>query len=458
MSKIPIAAPPVKDAPGGRARPPGPAGHLISGSTPELRRDVLGFFTRCAREHGDLCAMRFYHLRAVLVSHPDLIERVLVAQNDRMVKAWDVRQLRMALGDGLLTSEGETWRRARALIQPAFHIDRIRRYAQVMAARAEAAAESWRDGQILDLHAEMMRLTLGIVAESLFGLEIEPFAPRVERALDEIMRYFERMFAGHIPGPLRFLTPGRWRAVRAVRRLDDVLLGILRERRASGAGGDDLLGVLIAARDEDGRPLSDRELRDHLVTLLMAGHETTALALSWSFYLLGRHPEAEARLEAELDDVLGDRTPGADDLGRLTYTRQVIRESLRLYPPAWGLGREAAREVELGGYRIARGAQIFMVPWVVHRDPRFFPEPERFRPERWSVENARPLPKYAYFPFGGGPRHCIGSGFAMAEATILLAVLARRWRFELVPGHPIELQPAVTLRPRYGIRAVARRR
>lgn len=427
---------------------------------PELRRDMLGFFTRCAREYGDVCAMRFFHLRSVLVSHPELIEQVLVTQNDRMRKAWDVRHLRMALGDGLLTSEGEPWRRHRTLIQPAFHAEQIRRYAAVMAARAAETAESWREGATLDLHAEMMRLTLAIVAEALFGLEIAPYVERVERALDAIMREFERMMTGYVPGPLRWVTPAHWRARRRVRHLDEALTAIVAHRRAGagagGAHGGDLLGALLAARDERGQRLTDREVRDELVTLLMAGHETTALALSWSLYLLARHPEADARLTAELRAVLGERLPGPEDQARLVYTRQVIREALRLYPPAWGIGRETREEVELGGYLIPRGTQIFLIPWVTHRDPRFFPEPERFRPERWSSEAA--LPRYAYFPFGGGPRHCIGSGFAMTEATLLLAVIARRWRFELVRDHPIELQPAVTLRPRYGIRAVARRR
>lgn len=438
--------------------PPGPRGHFLTGSLPEFRRDMLGFFTRCAREYGDVSAFSFFHIRGCLVNNPELIQEVLVSKNDRMAKPWDVRELKLALGEGLLTNEGESWRRQRQLIQPAFHHERVRHYAEIMSARAKQRADAWPDGSERDLHAEMMGLTLEIVAEALFGVDISPHVEAVDTGLSVFMRQFEAMLTGPVPLSLKVPTPGNLRARRAIRRLHRIISDIIERRRSSRTNGNDLLACLLAAQDDEGSQMNDRQVRDEVTTLLLAGHETTAIALSWTLYLLARHPEVEARLGDELDSVLGGRRPRPDDVPRLTFTRQVVQEAMRLYPPAWGIAREAIEEIELGGHTIPRGTQIFMVQYVTHRDPRFFAQPEEFRPDRWSPAEAKKIPKYAYFPFGGGSRHCIGSSFAMMEATLLLAVLMQRCRFELVPQHPIELQPAVTLRPRHGIRAVVRRR
>jgi cytochrome P450 len=432
-------------------RLPGPRGTLLLGSLSEFRRDMLGFMTRCAREYGDMSGFRLAHLRVCLVNDPALIEQVLVQERDRVRKPWDLRELEFALGKGLLTSEGELWKRQRRLIQPAFTHERIRSYGAIMVRRAEAMVASWKDGEVRDLHADMARVTLEIVCEALFGVDISTEADRIGEALELVMHQFERMFTSAIPLPLWFPTPGNLRARRAIRRMDEVVYGMVSKRRTSGEERDDLLGRLLAAQDADGTKMTDRQLRDELLTLIAAGHETTALTLGWSLYLLARHPEVEARVAADLE-ALG-APPSIEDVAKLASTQQVVQESLRLYPPAWGIARENLEPIDLGGYHLERGTQIWLINWVTQRDPRFFEEPDAFRPERFAPERASRIPKYAYFPFAGGPRSCVGMHFALLEATLVLACVLRSFRVELVPEHPIELQPSVTLRPRYGIRA-----
>lgn len=457
MTTAAVASTPLRAAPGPRGRP-------LLGNSPAFRRDVLGFFTRCAREHGDVVGFRLGPKPCCLVNDPALIERVLVGLDDRTLKAWDLRQLEFVLGRGLLTNEGRSWRRQRRLVQPAFHTPRLHEYARRMALRAADRAAAWRAGETIDVHAEMTALTLEIVGEALLGAELSGRVEAVGEALDRVMDRFERMLRGWLPIPLSFPTPGNLRARWALRRLDRVVYEVIARRRAAAEGGEghDLLAVLLAAQDEEGTG-TVRQLRDEVTTLLLAGHETTAIALSWTLWLVARHPEVEARLAEEVREVLGDRLPAAGDIGRLPRLRAAIQESMRLYPPAWGIGREPVEDVELGGFRIEKGTQIFMVPWVTHRDPRFFARPERFLPGRWDEDPSPPcpagkLPKYAYFPFGGGPRYCIGRGFAMMEATMVLATLLGRWRFDTVPDHRVEPQPAVTLRPRGGIPMTPRRR
>ena len=441
-----------------RAPPPGPRGHPLIGSLPEFRRDILGFLTQCAREYGDVVAFRVFHIRCCLVNHPDLIEQVLVREQDRTIKNWDARQLKVALGDGLLTNEGDAWRGQRRLIQPAFHNDAIRRYAEIMVRNTGRMLASWRDGEVRDLQADLMAVTLEIVAEALFGVDLAPQSRLIGPALGDVMEWFERVFTGGLPLPLWIPTPANLKMRRAIGRFDALVSSFIRQRRASPVHGSDLLTSLLAATDEAGAGMTDRQLRDEVMTLLLAGHETTALALSWALYLVGQHPEVEAKLMGEIDTVLGDRVPTADDVFRLGYARQVMQEAMRLYPPAWGIGREARAPIELGDFVVHPGTQIFLVQWVTHRDPRFFPEPERFLPERWEPEAERRIPKYAYFPFGGGPRYCVGSNFAMMETVLLLTMMVQRFRFRLQAPRAVQLQAAVTLRPRHGIRATVLRR
>jgi cytochrome P450 len=565
-----------------RKLPPGPPGWPILGNIPFPGADWLSGFERAARNFGDVVYFQFLHVPMTLLVHPDAIESVLLTNPANFYKSRDYRALAKVLGNGLLTSEGDAWRAQRKMIQPAFRRENILSYAPVMLDCAERMLARWRDGETRDLHQEMMAITLDIVGRALFGADVLRTADRVGFALETAMKQFRRVAGWAFLLPRNFPVPGTFRMTRATRQLDEVIYGIIHERRArlqksgarspAGAGNSaDLLGSLLEIRDDDGRPLSDLQLRDNLMTLFLAGHETTAIALSWTWYLLAQNPEVERALHAELDAVLHGRAPSAEDLPRLPYTEMVIKESMRLYPPAWGIGRQSRIEFEVGGYTIRPRTNIFMLQWVTQRDPRWFPEPERFLPERWrdevlrgsesparSVEASRAStqdqslqscafqscpgtssdpaahgaeaavlngevtrretphasapnesasnraaqigsdnlrrfaalregvgsglnrgpqtlmssvwggssdlstagpqnqkrPRFSYFPFGGGPRVCIGAGLAMLEATLLLATIAQRYKFSLVPDHPIELFPSVTLRPRHGIKAV----
>jgi cytochrome P450 len=438
---------------------PGPKGHWLSGHLPAFRRDRLGFLTEVARHHGDCVALRLGPRRIWLLSHPDLIEEVLVTKNRHFTKHFALRSARPSLGNGLLTSEGEFWRQQRRLAQPAFHRDRIAAYGAIMVDAAERMLGDWADGQNRDAQDEMMRLTLQVVAKCLFDADVSGDAAEASAAMETVLRSFTARVNHLIKFPIAVPTPSNVRFARARRRLDRIIFEVIARRRASGEDRGDLLSMLLHARDEgDGRRMTDRQLRDEAMTLFMAGHETTANTLAWSWYLLALHPDAEARLHAELDEVLGDRPPTVDDLPRLRYADAVITESLRVYPTVWLIGREAASSCDLGPYRVPKGMTMWMSQWVLHRDPRFFDDPESFRPERWDDDLARRLPHYAYFPFGGGPRVCIGNSFAQMEAVLLLAAIARRYRLTLAPGAHVRAIPTMTLRPDGGVPVVLSRR
>ncbi|HEY9284421.1 MAG TPA: cytochrome P450 [Pyrinomonadaceae bacterium] len=432
-------------------------GRLLTGVMPEFTRDSLAFVLKVAREYGDVARARFLYLDAYFVSRPDLIERVLVAENRNFIKARSLRSpfFSRIVGRGLLTSEGDFWRRQRRLAQPAFHRDRISAYADEMADSAERLVAGWRDGETRDLHEDMQRLTMGIVTRTLFSAEIsDADAETIWEALAEIARPFSRQATLKWIADNRLPTPARRRFFRSVARLDEVVFRIIAARRESGEDRGDLLSMLLAARDEEGRGMDDRQLRDEVMTIFLAGQETTALALAWAWHLLAENPEAEAALHEELDEVLEDgRGARFADLPRLRFAEAVVKESMRLYPPAWGVGREAVRDCEVGGYRIPRGAQVFMMAYAVHRDPRFFHDPESFRPGRWTNGETDDLPKFAYFPFGGGPRLCIGNSFAMIETVVSLATIARRFRFRHAPGRAaVAPLPAMSLRLRDGLK------
>lgn len=323
-----------------------------------------------------------------------------------------------------------------------------------MVQAAQRVVRDWKDGERRDMLTEMMRLTLMIAAKTLFDAEVGQETQQVVDALDFLQDNFLRRFNRILSPPFWLPTPGNRRLRRAVRQLDDILYGFIRKRREAGGGQTDLLSLLLHARDEQGGRMTDRQLRDEAMTLFLAGHETTALALSWAWYLLAQNPLAEARLHAEVDEVLRGREPNADDCPNLKFTEAVILESMRLYPPAYLVGREAIADCELGGFTVPRGTTLMMPQWVVQRDPRFFPEPEQFRPERWQEERIKQLPKFAYFPFGGGPRLCIGNSFAMMEMALVLAVIAQRFQFRIVPGSIVTPLPTFTLRPQNGIPGV----
>jgi cytochrome P450 len=445
--------------PAARSLPPGPKGHFLFGNLADFVARRLDFLTACAARYGDVCSFRFGPRRIYLVSHPDLIERVLVTDARYYTKHFGARMYRPILGNGLVTSEGDFWLRQRRLSQPAFLRGRLVGYAPVMVALTEKMlAEDWRDGLRADIHAEMSRLTSAIALKTLFDLDSGADRDAYTDSLREVFDLLKARFYTFVPLPRWLPTPSNVRLWRALGRVRGLVDGFIRQGRARKAPGEDLLSRLIHAQDEDGTHMTDRQLRDEAMTLYLAGHETTALTLSWTWYLLAQHPQVEERLAAEWSAVLGGRSPTAADLPRLSYTEHVITESMRLYPPAYLIGREAAAERELGDFVIPRGTTVFLSQWVTHRDARFYEEPLEFRPERWAEGLAQRLPKYAYFPFGGGPRVCIGNGFAMMEAVLLLATFGQHYRFMLEPDPPVTFDLGITLLPEKGIPAVLRRR
>ena len=443
--------------------PPGPGARFLPvRGFFEFRRDPLAALTRFRRAWGDVVHFRFAGRRFYLLSHPDLVQDVLVTRHRNFTKSIALQRARVLLGNGLLTSEGELHLRQRRLAQPAFHRDRVAAMAGTMAAYAERASDRWTAGREIDAGREMNRVTLAIAGKTLFDADVEAEADRIGGALTDALSLFGRLT--NPIGPLldRLPLPGTIRFRRARARLDETILRIVAARRAAG-GEDrgDLLSMLLSARDEegDGGGMDDAQLRDELLTLFLAGHETTANALAWTWHLLAQNSDVERKLHAEVDAVLAGRVPAADDFPRLEYTRRVLAESMRLYPPAWTLGREPKEDFEAGGFRVEGGHArvVLLSPWVIHRDERFYPDPERFDPERWTPQAEASRPRYAYFPFGGGPRKCIGEGFAWMEGVLVLAAIARRWRLRHAASATVGRQPLITLRP-VGLRMVPERR
>ncbi|MGH0028758.1 MAG: cytochrome P450 [Myxococcota bacterium] len=424
-----------------------------------LWSDPVGFFARLAREQGDFASVRFAWQPLHLVSHPDLVSELMVTHQARVAKGAPLEKARVLLGNGLLTSDGELHRRQQRLIRPAFGRRRVAGYVDGMVRTAEDVQSGWRDGASVDAAAEMMRLAQRVVAGSLFGVDVADAQARaVGRALDTLVEDFAFLLLPLAPLRLGLPLPRSRRLRRAIRTLDEVVYAMINARRASG-DGEGVLGSLLAARDEDGRGMDRRQIRDEAMTLFLAGHDTTGNSLAWSWYLLSQHPEVERRWHAELDDVLGDRAPTAEDVPRLVYTRRLFAESMRLYPPVPATGRRVKEPLELGGRPVARGAIVEVCQWVLHRDPRFFPEPGRFRPERWTPAFEQSLPAGAYIPFGLGPRHCIGRPFAWMAGVVLLATLGRRWRLRAAPDCSAAFLPrSITLRPRHGLSMRVRRR
>jgi cytochrome P450 len=434
--------------------PPGPKGSPLAGSLQPFNDRRLDWLVEIARTHGPVCSFRLGPRRCLLVSDPDLIEQVLVTDYKKYVKHFGARLYRPLLGNGLVTSEGDFWLRQRRLAQPAFLKNRLARYAPAMTELAEQVARSWQAGKRVDIADEMSRLTGAIALRTLFGAGSIRDQDAYNRAHITALEVIHQRFRHLVKWPLWLPFPAHVRLKRALAHLDAIIDGFVQEGRSRPEPGDDLLSMLLRARDEDGSQMTDRQLRDEAMTLFLAGHETTALTLSWTWYLLAQHPEIEEKLAAEWSSVLGGRLPTPDDIPRLSYTEHVVQEAMRVYPPVYLIGREPVTDVELGGYRVRKGTTVFMSQWVSHRNPKYFDDPETFRPERWADGLARRLPKYAYYPFGGGPRVCLGNTFAMMEAVLLLATLGRRWRFTREPEPKVTPWPTITLKPRPGVWAV----
>ena len=439
-------------APGPRQR--FPAQHMFV-----MRRDPLEFLTGLARRWGDVVHFRLAGQHVTLLSDPEHVRDVLVTRQKMFVKSRALERARLLLGNGLLTANGEYHLRQRRLAQPAFHRQRIAGYAATMIEEGLKIRETWRDGARLDIPREMMRVTLAIAGRTMFSTDVSGEAEEIGAALTDAMELFDIAVLPFAELFVKLPLPGSRRFNRARARLDQTVERIIAERRRDDRDRGDLLSMLMMARDEegDGSGMSDAQLRDEALTIFLAGHETTANAMAWTWYLLSRNPAAESRMHAELDAVLGVRTPEPADFPALEYTRRVLAESMRLYPPAWVLGRRPLVEFEIGGHRVPADSIVLMSQWVVHRDPRWWREPLRFDPDRWTDAAERERPKFAYFPFGGGTRQCIGEHFAWTEGVLLLATIAQRWRFHLAPGAVPATQPLITLRAR-GMEMVAEKR
>ncbi|HWE01375.1 MAG TPA: cytochrome P450 [Tepidisphaeraceae bacterium] len=439
--------------------PPGPRSWFPGGVVIPLRRDVLGYLTKVFGEYGDSVYFRAGPRDFYIFNHPDQIRDVLVTHDAAFIKGPALQRAKDTLGEGLLTSEGEFHRRQRRLAQPAFHPNRVATYGAMMAHIANRAADEWRDGQPMDLHAEMMKVTLRIVAKTLFDADVESDLEGIGRAMDVTVRMFTRTMTPWGPWLNRLPLPGNFRFKRSRQRLFDTIDRFIREHRESGDRGD-LLSVLIRARDTEGDdgPMSVSLLRDESNTIFTAGHETTANALTFALYLLARNPAAEKKLHAELDAALDGRPVTTQDVEKLQYCRMVIAEAMRLYPPAWAIGREVTQEVEIGGYKIPPRSVILVSQWTTHRDERWFPSPDEFDPSRWTDDAREKRPRWSYYPFGGGSRQCIGESFAWMEAVLVLAAIAQKWRVDLVDPKPLQVLATITLRPRNGVPIILRAR
>lgn len=440
--------------------PPGPKRKPLIGHLLEFRRDPIKFLMNAAREHGDIVYLKFGPQDIYMFNNPEYVKDVLVTNNRNFVKSRGLEMAKKFLGEGLLTSEGEFHRRQRRLAQPAFHHRRINAYATVMAEYTERAQARWKNGETVDMSQEMMRLTLAIVGKTLFDADVESEAGEIGEALTNIMHLFDR-----ITSPFTWLLeklplPSNNRFAKGKLRLDQTIYRIINERRATGEDRGDLLSMLLLAQDDegDGTGMTDEQLRDEAMTIFLAGHETTANALTWTWYLLSQNPDVEARMHAEIDSVLKGKLPTAEDVARLRYTEMVFAEAMRLYPPAWLIGRRALSDYQIDKYKLPARSIILMSPYVMQHDARYYPDPFKFDPERWKPEAKEARPKFSYFPFGGGPRVCIGEPFAWMEGVLLIATIAQKWQMRLAASQQIAMQPMITLRPKFGMRMQMERR
>jgi cytochrome P450 len=435
-----------------RLRPPGPRGRLLTGNSHEFYKDQLGFLTESARKFGDVVSLRFLHVPVFLLNNPEHIERVFGSRNFIKPKSLRLPLQRRIFGSGLLSSNGEVWLRQRRLTQPAFHRDHLATYGEVMIACTEKMLADWQVEEVRDVYDEMRALALEIAASCLFNAEMS----RDGAIVREISNTVTKAFASQ--GRALWIldnvlpTPNNLRFRKAIKQLDKIIYDLISRHREDEQSGD-LITMLLSAQDEDGTGMNRQQLRDELATLFFASHEAAALVLTWTCYLLACHPDKQETLVAELCSRLPEQaSPRVADLPALPYTRMVIKEAMRLYPPNRSVGREALNDCEIGDYHVPAGTQLLMSQWVVQHDSRYFDCPEEFRPERWTTEFTSQLPKYAYFPFGGGPRVCIGQDFAIMEAMLVIATVLRKFKLALVAGQSVERQPVVLLRPTNGIK------
>ncbi|OIK11467.1 cytochrome P450 [Bacillus sp. MUM 13] len=441
--------------------PQGPKGRLFTGNLRDFQEDPLGFLSSLPKEYGEAAKFRFGPFQNIyLVTNPELIKQVLVTKQKSFVKSRDFKALKPVLGEGLLTSEKDFHMRQRRLIQPAFKKSHISSYGQDMIDITRDYLSSWEDGQKRNITQDMMGITLGIITKTMFSMTFKEGYAAIGKPLESAMRSAIKRMRAIIKLPLWIPVKKNREYRRAINKLDTVLYDIISRRREQTERHDDMLDILMDAKDaKDGMGMSDEQVRDELMTIFLAGHETTANALSWALYLLSQHPETEQKLFQEIDSVIGDRPPAPDDFMKLSYTQNIIWEAMRLFPPSYVTGREAEEDVEIGGYRFKKGDTILVSQYVMHRHPKYFEQADSFIPERFENNYLKTLPPYAYFPFGGGARVCIGNHFAVMEAVLVLACIAQRYRLRLAPGHhEVRPYPSITMRPRRGLQMIAEER
>jgi len=415
-----------------------------------LYRDPLGYLTRAARKHGDVVHIKIGRKSDFLLNHPDLVRAALLDHEN--LRRCVHRPLRRVLGKGLLTCRGERHKKQRALLQPMFTRERIVALGDVMVGEITRRTDRWREGATLDMAPEMLELAISIAGKALFDVDFSSKAAGLRDALVTVLQATRFNNLAVASKQFEKLSlPIHRRFARAAEKLETEIRAIIAERQKGASEGPDLLSIMVRLQKQSRKGLTEQKIRDQILTFLMVGHETTATALMWTWYLLSENPEVAKKLYSEVDHVLGDRLPSGQDCDRLPYTRMVFAESMRLYPPVWLLTRRAVGDVKINGFVIRSGSYVHLSPFVMHRDPRYFPEPERFDPERWTPEAVAARPKFSYFPFGGGSLQCIGEGFGWMQGVLTIATLARRWQMRLVPGHRIELGPHITLRSRYGM-------
>lgn len=435
---------------------PGPRGNWLTGSFRELRGDLLNLYLDAWRTYGDIVRFRLGPKNLYLVVHPDYIQHVLLDNKDNYCKGSSYETFQLMLGLGLATSEGALWERQRRLIQPVFVPRQVGTMMDVMRETTEAMLERWRPlaerGDVLQMGPEMMRVTMSIIARTMFSIDISDIISTTGPALRTVVDYLYARVISILRLPINLPLPSHRRFHRSMHTLDTIIYGLIDDRRREQEPKNDLLDMFLHARDEaTGAGMSEKQIRDEVLTIFFAGHETTANALTWTWYLLSQHPDVEQKVHAELERVLNGRAPTYHDLANLKYTKMVIEETIRLYPPVYIIARETVGEDTIGGYRIPPGSLVTICKYVTHRHTAFWDNPEAFDPERFTPERSQGRAKYAYIPFGAGPRRCIGYNFAMMEAQLIIAMVAQRYRVRLVPGHPVKPKPAATLQPYYGL-------
>ncbi|MBL8133398.1 MAG: cytochrome P450 [Anaerolineae bacterium] len=440
------------------ALPPGPRGAFLVGSMRDFTRDSLGFMADM-RRYGDLASFMYGPFRLYIANAAEPIHEVLVTKAEKFYKSANLKRvLDPLLGQGIFTSDGEFWKKQRRLVQPAFHTRRVGSYGAVMVGYATDMLDSWRDGEALDVDHAMTQLTMRIISKILFDADVGDDARTISAAVTDALHVVNDRMNRFFAAPRSIPTAENRRYYGAIDRLNALIYRFIAERRSSGEDKGDVLSMLLQAQEDDGARMSDEQVRSEAMTLFGAGHETTAVALTWTWYLLSQHPEVEARLHEEVDRVLAGRAPDISDLPHLVYTEQIIKEAMRLYPPAWGSSRDSIDAVEIAGYTLPRRSTVIIPIHAIHRDPRYWSAPEHFDPDRFAPDAEKLITRYAYLPFGAGPRVCIGNALAMMEAKLVLAAVAGRFTLDLAPGHQVVPERVFTLRPKYGMKMIVRQR